>query len=125
KDRAGVLAFYQGRSFAPLWVGHDAALPRAKDAVSFVKGVGADGLDPADYPTPAFGSSDPEQLAGDELKLTNAVLTFARHAATGRVAFTRVSGAVYFDLKFPEPGAVLGAIASSSDIRATLGAFNP
>jgi murein L,D-transpeptidase YcbB/YkuD len=125
KDRAGVRAFYQGRGFAPLWVGHGAALPRAKDAIAFLQGVAADGLDPADYPTPAFGSSDPQQLAADELKLTSAVLAFARHAATGRVAFTRVSGAVYFDLKFPEPSQVLGQTAASNDVRATLGAFNP
>ena len=66
-----------------------------------------------------------QKLAADELALTNSVLTFARHASIGRVAFTRVSGAVYFDQKAPDAADVLGKIADSKDVRATLDAFNP
>ncbi len=36
-------------------------LPRAEQASRFLQGVGADGLDPADYPTPGFGNADPGQ----------------------------------------------------------------
>ena len=125
RDRAGVLAFYRDRKFAPLWIANNAPLPRAKDAIAFLGGVGADGLDPADYPTPSFSNAAPEQLAADELRLTSSVLAFARHASTGRVAFTRVSGSIYFDLKPPEAADVLGKIATGNDIRATLDAFNP
>ena len=57
--------------------------------------------------------------------MTNSVLTFARHASIGRVAFTRVSGAVYFDQKAPDAAEVLGKLAESTDVRATLDAFNP
>jgi murein L,D-transpeptidase YcbB/YkuD len=57
--------------------------------------------------------------------LTNSVLIFARHASIGRVAFTRVSGAVYFDQKAPGAADVLGKLAESSDVGATLDAFNP
>ena len=49
---------------------------------------------------PVFADASPDRLAADELTLTNSVLAFARHASIGRVAFTRVSGSVYFDLKF-------------------------
>ena len=100
-------------------------LPRTKAAISYLRGVGADGLDPADYPTPAFADASPERLAADELKLTNALLTFVRHASTGRVAFTRVSGAVYFDQKFPDPAEVLGKLATADNASAILDAFNP
>ena len=88
QDRAGVEAFYRDRGFAPLWVTDGAAAPRAKQAAIFLRGVGADGLDPADYPVPGFANSDPAKLAQDELTLTNSVLTFARHARTGRVSFS-------------------------------------
>ena len=123
QDRAGVLAFYQARNFAPIWIADGKPAPRAEQAKSFLKGVAADGLDPADYPTPGF--TDPAKLAADELTLTNSVVTFARHASIGRVAFTRVSGAVYYDQKAPNPADVLGKLADSTDVRATLDAFNP
>ena len=92
------------RNFAPLWVASGKPTPRAEQASSFLQGVAADGLDPADYPTPRFGNADPAKLAADELAMTNSVVTFARHASIGRVAFTRVSGAVYFDQKAPNRG---------------------
>jgi murein L,D-transpeptidase YcbB/YkuD len=124
-DRAGVLAFYRDRNFAPLWTAVGKPTPRAEQAATFLHGVSSDGLDPVDYPTPAFGDADPAKLAADEVALTNSVISFARHASIGRVAFTRVSGSVYYDQKAPNPADVLGQIAGSTDIRATLDAFNP
>ena len=125
RDRAGVLAFYRKRNFDPLWAAEGKAQPKAEQAAGFLAKVGADGLDPADYPVPKFDNADSAKLAGDELTMTKAVLSFARHASIGRVAFTRVSGAVYFDQKAPDPAEVLGKLAESSDVRATLDAFNP
>jgi murein L,D-transpeptidase YcbB/YkuD len=123
QDRAGVLAFYKARDFAPIWIASGKPAPRTEQAKAFLKGVAADGLDPADYATPGF--NDPAKLAADELALTNSVITFARHASIGRVAFSRVSGAVYYDQKAPNPTDVLGKLTESSNVRATLDAFNP
>ena len=123
QDRAGVLAFYQTRNFAPIWIADGKPAPRAGQAKAFLKGVAAEGLDPVDYATPDF--TEPAKLAADELALTHSVITFARHASMGRVAFTRVSGAVYYDQKAPNPADVLGKLTESTDVRATLDAFNP
>ncbi len=123
QDRAGVLSFYRDRQFAPIWSDAGKAAPRASQAMTFLKGVAADGLDPADYPTPAF--DDPQKLAADELTLTQSVLAFARHASMGRVAFSRVSGAVYFDQKAPAAADVLGKLADGTDVRASLNSYNP
>jgi murein L,D-transpeptidase YcbB/YkuD len=125
QDRAGVLAFYSNRNFAPIWTAEGKLRPQARQATDFLAKVGADGLDPADYPTPKFDNAEPAKLAADELTMTNAVLTFARHASIGRVAFTRVSGAVYFDQKAPDATEVLSKLADSTDVRTTLDAFNP
>jgi murein L,D-transpeptidase YcbB/YkuD len=125
QDRAGVLAFYRARNFAPIWLESGKPAPRVQQASAFLKGVAADGLDPADYPAPGFANADPAKLAADELALTNSVVSFARHASIGRVAFTRVSGAVYFDQKAPNAADVLGQLLASNDLRATLDAFNP
>jgi hypothetical protein len=125
QDRTAIEAFYRGRDFSPLWVNAVGALPSTLKAVDFLHGVTADGLDPKDYPTPTFADRDPARLAADELTLTNSVITFVRHASTGRVAFSRVSNSIYFDLKAPDLQQVLEKIASSHDIAATLDSFNP
>jgi murein L,D-transpeptidase YcbB/YkuD len=125
QDRAGVQAFYRERKFTPLWIEHNRPLSRAKEAIAFLRGVAADGLEPADYPTPSFADTGPEALAADELRLTNSVLTFARHARTGRVAFSRVSGSVYFDLQFPNAEEILAQLAAAANVRDTLDAYNP
>ena len=125
QDRAGVLAFYKARNFAPLWIDSGKTARRTEQARSFFRDVAADGLDSADYPMPAFDHSDPAKLAADELAMTGAVISFARHASIGRVAYSRVSGAIYFDHKAPGATDVLGKMAESADAPATLDAFNP
>ena len=124
-DRSGVASFYRERGFAPLWVGDNGALPRAKAVATFLGGVAVDGLDPAQYPVPRFAGTSPEELAADELKLTNSVLTFARHARTGRLDYNRVSSAAYFELQFPEASDVLRKLAAAPDAGSVLNGFHP
>jgi L,D-transpeptidase YcbB len=124
QDRTAIEAFYRGRDFTPLWVNAAGALPSTRKAVDFLHGVAADGLDPKDYPTPTFADRNPARLAADELTLMNSTATFVRHASTGRIAFSRVSGSTYFDLKSPDLQQVLEKIAGSYDIAATLDSFN-
>ena len=124
-DRTGIEAFYRDRGFAPLWIENGAPAPRAGETMAFLKAVAADGLDPADYPVQALQGADAASLAEAEIRLTNSVLTFARHARTGRVHFTRVSEAAAFDLKFPNPAEVLSQIAASANVRQTLDAYYP
>ena len=125
ENRTAVVAFYRERDFVPIWVNATGALPSTRKAVDFLHGVAADGLDPKDYPTPTLADLDPTQLAAAELTLTNSISTFVRHARTGRMAFSQVSGSIYFDLKSPDLRQVLEKIASSHDIAATLNSFIP
>ena len=84
-----------------------------------------DGLDPADYRIPDFAATAPEALADAEIKLTMAVLTYARHAQTGRVHFSRVSSDIIYNLVPPEPAEVLARMADAPDAGEALGAYNP
>ena len=122
QDRTAVEAFYRGSSLSSPSVNAAGALPSARQAVDFLHGVAADGLDPGAGPSvlPTFADPDPTRLAADELALTNSIATFVRHASTGRIAFSRVSGSIYFDLKSPDLQRVLEKIASNHDIAATL-----
>src|SRR5262249_12667681 len=82
--KAGVDAFYAARSYAPLWIDNGSAAARAKAVATFLAHVDADGLDPADYPLPQIKpDADATAMAEAELKFTQTVLTYARHAQIG------------------------------------------
>ncbi|MGO9702269.1 MAG: L,D-transpeptidase family protein [Xanthobacteraceae bacterium] len=126
KERATFEAFYSGRSYAPLWITDGKANARAKAAIAYLGQVDTDGLDPADYPTPNFGSiTDPAALAEAELKLTMSVVTYAHHAQVGRVHWTRVSGDIFYDQKVPNPADVLTKLAQANDVGEALAAYEP
>src|SRR5215211_6374035 len=125
-DRTAVETFYVKRGFAPLWVENGDASARARAAIGYLASVDAEGLDPADYPTPVFRSgAEPTAIAEADIKMTAAVLTYARHAQSGRVHWTRVSADVFYGHQAPEPADVLAKIADATDISATLASFNP
>jgi L,D-transpeptidase YcbB len=126
KERAGFEAFYFGRNFAPLWITDGKANERAMAAIAYLGKVDADGLDPADYPVPNFTAlTDPAALADAEMKLTASVVTYAHHAAVGRVHWTRVSSDILYDLKTPAPVEVLASIADAKDAGEALAAYEP
>src|SRR5665213_1555564 len=125
-DREGVEAFYKARDYAPLWVSNGGADERAKAAMTYLGQVDTVGLDPNDYPAPDFkAAATAETLAEDELKLTAAVLTYARQAQIGRIHFTRVSADIQFDLLAPDPAKVLAKLADESDAAKALDSYNP
>jgi L,D-transpeptidase YcbB len=126
KERTGIETFYGGRNFAPLWITDGAMNERAKAVASYLARVEADGLEPEDYPIPQFkAGAEPEALAEAELKLTQTVLTFARHAQTGRVHYSRVATDIAYELARPEPADVLAKLAGTSDVRGDLDSFHP
>ncbi len=125
-DRAAVEAFYRDRGFAPLWTTEGAPNARASGAIAYLRKVAADGFDPDDYPVPDFAAaSDPDARARADVTLTDSVLTFARHARTGRVHFSRVSAAISYQLQYPDPAEVLSRVAASDNPGETLGSYNP
>jgi len=122
QDRVGVTAFYKARNYAPLWVADGKETPRAQQAADFLGKVAADGLNPEDYPVPQFGNTDPAKAAASELALTHSILNYARHASLGRVAFSRVSGAVYYDQKAQTSRCVSGSDQACRDRQRRQGA---
>src|SRR5262249_38207981 len=125
-ERDAAEAFYRNRGFAPLWIDNGAGNARAASVVAYLKGVDADGLEPSDYAEPELKSGlDPDALADAEIKMTVATLTYARHAATGRVSFTRISDDIYYDLAFPQAADTLAKLAATGDAKALLAAYLP
>jgi murein L,D-transpeptidase YcbB/YkuD len=126
EDREGVEAFYQARDYKPLWISDGAANARAKAATGYLGQVETVGLNSSDYPTPDFSADvTPEDLAADELKMTNSVLTYARHAEIGQIHFSRVGADISFKLNPPDPAKVLEKLAGADDVAAALDSYNP
>jgi len=125
-DREGIESYYKHHDYAPIWVANGAADTRAKSAADYLAHADQVGLEPSDYPTPAFKSDmSADQLAEAEIKLTETALTFARQAQTGRVSFTRVGNDISFHPAAPEPAEVLAKLAGTDDAGKVLDAFNP
>jgi L,D-transpeptidase YcbB len=124
-DREAVVALYQNsRGYAPLWTDRGMQSERAKDAIAHLRGVDADGLDPADYAVPNLSAASPEAQAEAELRFTATLLTYARHALNGRVHWSRVSPSIEYKEQF-DAADVLNKLASSNDVARTLQEFNP
>ena len=126
KDRTIVDAFYSGRDYAPLWITDGKLNERGKAVIAYLGHVDQDGLDPADYPVPNFSAlSEPGDLAEAELKLDMTIITYAHHASTGRVHWSRVSSDIYYTLTAPEPADVLAAMVEAKDMAKALDAYEP
>jgi murein L,D-transpeptidase YcbB/YkuD len=126
KERGLVEAFYASREFAPLWVTDGATNDRAKGAAAYLAGIDAHGLDASDYPLPEFRSgADPAALAEAELKFTDSVLTYARHAQTGRVHYSRIASDILYNLERSEAGDVLAKLADAKNVGEALDSYNP
>ncbi|MEI7804985.1 MAG: L,D-transpeptidase family protein [Hyphomicrobiales bacterium] len=126
KERTSVEAFYNTRNFAPLWISNGAVNERGKTAIAYLAGVDAEGLDPSEYPRPDFkAATDAAALADAEMNLTASLLSFARHAQTGRIHYSRVAGDILYTLVASEPADVLGKLAAGNNAATALDGFNP
>src|SRR4051794_25912494 len=125
-ERSAVEKFYGAREFAPLFTQAGALNATGKGVVARVKDAASDGLNASDYPVPDFtAASTPEALAEADLKLTASMLDYARHAQSGRMHWSQVSG----DIQYPEhptdPNEVLANVSNAKDASAALESYNP
>jgi len=125
KERAAVDSFYQNRNFAPLWLEKGVQNARAGSVIARLKDADTDGLEPGEYRTPNFADLGPHALAEAELRLTRAVLTFARHVQAGRFSYTRVSRNIELPQAAPEPADILSKMADAPDAGKALDRYSP
>ncbi len=124
-ERSAVEKFYTGREFAPIWTQGGALTQSGKAVIARLKDAASEGLNAADYPIPDFAAATPDLLAEAELKLTASMLDYARHAQSGRMHWSQVSG----DIQYPEhptdPSEVLANVTTAKDASAALDSYNP
>ena len=126
KERAAVDAFYQNRNLAPLWLEKGVVNARAKAVIARLKGADADGLEARDYRIPDLTGASPDALAEADLRLTQTVLTFARHLQAGRFPYSRVSNNnIELAQQPPDTAEVLTKIADAVDAGKALDDYSP
>jgi murein L,D-transpeptidase YcbB/YkuD len=125
KEREAVEAFYQKRDFAPFWLDKGVENARARSVMARIKNADADGLDLSDYTMPNFSGLGPGALADADLKLTQTVLSYARHLQAGRFPYHFVSRNIQLPQAPPEPTDVLSSILAASDAGKALDKFSP
>src|SRR6476469_9609972 len=125
KELAAAEAFYQSRNYAPLWLDNGIENARASSAIARLKNADADGLELSDYKIPTFAGLAPEALPEADLKLTQTVLTYARHVQAGRFPYTRVSRNIELPQAAPEPADVLTSVADAVNAGKALDAYSP
>ncbi|MDA9499061.1 L,D-transpeptidase family protein [Bradyrhizobium sp. CCBAU 11357] len=125
-ERAAVEKFYGARDFAPVWTQGGSLTAAAKGVIARLKDAASDGLNPADYPVPDFAAATtPDALADAELKLTAGMFDYARHAQSGRMHWSQVSGDILYPEHPVDPGEVLAKVTTASDTSAALDSYNP
>jgi L,D-transpeptidase YcbB len=126
KEHAAVEAFYQKRNQAPLWLEKGVLVDRAKSAMARMRAADSDGLDASDYKFPDFAAaSGADALAEAELKLTETLLTYARHVQAGRFSYANVSKNIELPQQPPEPAEVLAKLADATDAGKALDEYSP
>lgn len=125
-ERAAIEKFYGARDFAPVWTQGGSLTAAAKGVIARLKDAASDGLSPADYPVPDFaGSTTPDALADAELKLTASMFDYARHAQSGRMHWSQVSGDILYPEHPVDPNEVLAKVTTAADASAALDSYNP
>jgi L,D-transpeptidase YcbB len=126
KEHAAVEAFYQKRNQAPLWLEKGVMDVRAKAVIARMRAADSDGLDASDYKIPDFAAaSGADALAEAELKLTETLLTYARHVQAGRFSYSSLSKNIELPQQPPEPSEVLAKVTDAADAGKALEEFSP
>jgi murein L,D-transpeptidase YcbB/YkuD len=123
--------YYSVSNHRPLWVDESGLTPRGKAVMAEVAKADDYGLRARDYRLPdvaSFNAADPnavDWLAGAEIKISIAVLEYAKDARGGRLTPLSLSKNLDPTLYLPNPAEVIGFIAIRSDPAAYLRSFQP
>ena len=123
-ERQTVDAFYQKRSYEPLWVDGGKPSAKAEAVLAYIKTIDADGLEPSDYVFPNLAAASLDGQAEAEVKFTATLLVYARHAMNGRVHWSRISPWIYYKDNY-NATEVLEQLAAASNVATAMDALNP
>lgn len=125
-----LVQFYSDPNQGLLWVDQDGVNERGKAVIAEIGKADSYGLRPAAYSLPKLDAAAADKpgvdaLADAEMKISVAVLSYARDARGGRLNPSHLSENLDPTLNLPDPVEVLDSIAIRSDPAAYLRSFEP
>jgi L,D-transpeptidase YcbB len=130
-EQGALVEYYAVPDQRLLWIDENGVNERGKAVIAEIKNADDYGLRASDYALPNpddFNASDPKAadwLADAEIKISYAVLGYARDARGGRIVPARISSNLDPQLVLPNPTEVIESIAIRSDPAAYLRSFQP
>ncbi|MBK9082165.1 MAG: L,D-transpeptidase family protein [Rhizobiales bacterium] len=124
KTREAILAVYEARGFAALWVAQGQWTRKAQSALARLARASDDGLDLSAF-SPPSPKGDKPAAALAEIRLSEAIVAYARQASGGRVDPGRVSSLITVKPETTSAEAALAAVSTAADPGEALRAFNP
>ncbi|MFT4077970.1 L,D-transpeptidase family protein [Rhodomicrobium sp.] len=124
-DVGAVKAFYNATKGKPIWTTAEGFTPAALKTIREIRAADSYGLDATAFELPDSAGATPEARADAEVKLSLAVLKYARHARGGRLDPPSISPAMDRKPHVYVPKSVLEAIASADEADAYLRGLHP
>jgi murein L,D-transpeptidase YcbB/YkuD len=130
-EKGALVEYYSVPDQSLLWVDENGLNKRAEMVMAEIEQADDYGLRASDYSLPAsrgFKASEPkvrDWLADAEMKVSYAVLDYAKDARGGRLDPLRLSKNLDPSLALPDPSEVIDSIAIRSDPGAYLRSFQP
>ena len=129
--RDALVKYYALTDHGLLWVDENGVNQRGKAAITEIKKADGYGLRASDYDLPnpdefdANSAKASDWLAEAEIKISFAVLDYARDSRGGRIDPQRLSDNLDPTLEIPEPFEVIQSIATAADAATYLRSFQP
>ncbi len=115
-----IFAFYQDRSFKPIWTRDNGAKTKAKVLLQYLKEAADQGLNPANYSIPdieqRIASANPEELAELDLLLSTVFVDYAQDLSTGRVVPSEINSDIHLQPAGPGPLTVIDGAEQAEDL---------
>jgi murein L,D-transpeptidase YcbB/YkuD len=130
-EQGALVEYYAVPDQRLLWIDANGVNERGKAVIAEIKNADDFGLRASDYALPnpnEFNAADPKAadwLADAEIKISHAVLGYARDARGGRIAPAQISANLDPELALPSPTEMIESIAFRSDPAAYLRSFQP
>jgi murein L,D-transpeptidase YcbB/YkuD len=125
EDYEGLVAYY-ARAGQPIWTSSDGFSPRGTAAINEIRKADDWGLKASAFELPTVAvSPTPEALVDAEIKLSTAVLKYARHARGGRLDPPSISRMMDQKPVIYDPASVLAAISAANAADAYLRELHP
>jgi len=129
KELLALRQFYEGRGFAPAWVGESGIDAPGRTLADVLTTVDLDGLQPVNYEADKIkalaDSTDPADMAELEFTLSRSLVHYGRDLSAGRVEPNEVDSELYI---YPDPVQSLNLIssaASATDLAGYLASLAP